>query len=42
MSKTMTALVLENFGDDKFARTDLPVPQPQASEVLVRCKPYRL
>jgi NADPH:quinone reductase-like Zn-dependent oxidoreductase len=32
----MTALVLENFGDDKFARTELPVPPPQAGEVLER------
>ena len=36
MNQTMTALVLENFGDDKFARKELPVPQPQAGQVLVR------
>ncbi|WP_058912050.1 zinc-dependent alcohol dehydrogenase family protein [Entomohabitans teleogrylli] len=36
MNQTMTALVLENFGDDKFARKELPVPLPQAGQVLVR------
>lgn len=36
MNKTMNALILRNFGDDKFTRTELPIPQPQAGQVLVR------
>lgn len=36
IDKTMTALVLEKFGDDKFTDAQLPVPQPQDGQVLVR------
>lgn len=36
MKNMMTALILENFGDDKFTRTELPIPQPQNGEILVR------
>jgi DNA-binding FrmR family transcriptional regulator len=36
MNKMMNALILENFGDHEFKRVELPIPQPEAGQVLVR------
>lgn len=36
MNKMMNALILENFGDHEFTRVELPIPQPEAGQVLVR------
>ncbi len=36
MNKMMNALILENFGDHEFKRVELPIPQPEARQVLVR------
>lgn len=36
MNKMMSALILENFGDHEFTRVELPIPQPEAGQVLVR------
>ena len=36
MNKMMNALILENFGDHEFKRVELPIPHPEAGQVLVR------
>ncbi len=36
MNNTMKALVLEQFGDNHFTSSELPIPQLQAGQVLVR------
>ena len=36
MNKMMNALILETFGDHEFKRVELPIPQPEAGQVLVR------
>ncbi len=36
MNKMMNALILENFGDHEFTRVELPIPHPEAGQVLVR------